>query len=142
MGMSHVIPELLKKAYFAKEDEKLEVFSVEHRRTFCYISDAVMMIRKLAECKEAEGEAYNIGNETPEVTILEVAKAVIEVVNRPLKIDARPATAGSPARRCPGMKKVYDCIGYHGKVSLKEGISETFDWYRKYVFEGNEVSAK
>lgn len=142
MGMSHVIPELLKKAYFAKEGQELEVFSVEHRRTFCYISDAVMMIRRLAECKEAEGEAYNIGNEAPEVTIMEVAEAVIEAVKKPLKIDAKPATAGSPARRCPGMKKVYDCIGYQGKVSLKEGINETFDWYRKYVFEGNEVSAK
>ena len=142
MGMSHVIPELLKKAYFAKEDEKLEVFSVDHKRTFCYISDAVMMIRRLAECNEAEGEAFNIGNEAPEVTILEAAKTVIKVVNKPLEIDAKPATAGSPARRCPDTKKTMNCIGYQGKVSLEEGIGKTFDWYKKYVFEGNEVSAK
>lgn len=142
MGMSHVIPELLKKAYFAKEGEKLEVFSVEHKRTFCYISDAVMMIRKLAECKDAEGETFNIGNESPEVSILEVAEKVIEAVNQLLEIDAKPATAGSPIRRCPRMKKTIDCIGYQERVSLKEGIGKTFEWYKKYIFEGNEVSAK
>ncbi len=142
MGMSHVIPELLKKAFFAKDSEKLEVFSVDHKRTFCYISDAVMMIRKLAECREAEGQAFNIGNESPEVTILETAETVIKVVNKPMEIDARPATAGSPSRRCPDMKKTMNCIGYQGKVSLEEGIRKTFDWYKKYVFEGNEVSAK
>ena len=142
MGMSHVIPELLRKAFYAKDSEKLGVFSVDHKRTFCYISDAVMMIRKLAECKEAEGQAFNVGNEFPEVTILETAETVIKVINKPLEIDARPATAGSPARRCPDMKKTVNYIGCQGKVSLEEGIRKTFDWYKKYVFEGNEVSAK
>lgn len=142
MGMSHVIPELLKKAFYAKASEKLGVFSVDHKRTFCYISDAVMMIRKLAECKAAEGQAFNVGNELPEVTILETAETVIKVINKPLEIDARPATAGSPARRCPDMKKTVNCIGCQGKVSLEDGIRKTFDWYKKYVFEGNEVSAK
>src|SRR5262249_20176530 len=40
MGLSHVIPELLKKAHFAKMGEPIEVFSIDHRRTFCFIRDA------------------------------------------------------------------------------------------------------
>jgi len=142
MGMSHVIPELLKKAYFAKDNEKLEVFSVNHKRTFCYISDAVTMIRKLAECKDAEGETFNIGNEFPEVTISEVAETVIRVIDKPLVIEPKPETAGSPARRCPSMKKTFSYINDKGEVSLEEGIGKTFEWYKKYVFDGNEVSAK
>ena len=57
-------------------------------------------------------------------------------------IEAKPAPIGSPARRCPGMKKTEACIGYTGKVTLKEGIRNTFDWYKKYVFDGNEVSTR
>lgn len=142
MGMSHVIPELLKKAYFSKDGDNLEVFSVNHKRTFCYISDAVEIIYRLAQSDEAKGEAFNIGNESPEVTIMEVAQNVLDITGRKLSIDAKPATAGSPERRCPSMQKTYNCIGYSGKVTLTEGIQKTFDWYKTYIFDGNEVSAK
>lgn len=142
MGMSHVIPELLNKAYFSEENQKIEVFSVDHKRTFCYISDAVKIIRMLAESSKAQGQAFNVGNESPEVTIQEVAEKILKVTERQLLIDAKPATAGSPARRCPSMKKTKSCIGYTGEVTLEEGIKKTFDWYKKYIFDGNEVSAK
>lgn len=142
MGMSHVIPELLKKAYFLKGNQKLEVFSVDHKRTFCYISDAVTIIRMLAESSETQGHAFNVGNESPEVTIMEVAELVLKVTDKQFPIEAKPATAGSPARRCPCMKKAVSCIGYTGEVTLEEGIKRTFDWYKKYVFDGTEVSAK
>ena len=33
MGMSHVVPELMKKVVESK-DKKIEVFSVDHQRTF------------------------------------------------------------------------------------------------------------
>ncbi|WP_207708126.1 NAD-dependent epimerase/dehydratase family protein [Murimonas intestini] len=142
MGMSHVIPELLKKAYFSESTQSLEVFSVEHKRTFCYISDAVTIIRMLAESEKAEGQAYNVGNEFPEVSIMEVAKTILKVTEKTLTIEAKPATSGSPKRRCPSMKKTVACIGYMGEVTLEEGVRKTFDWYRENIFEGNEVSAK
>lgn len=143
MGMSHVIPELLKKAYYAKDDQMLEVFSVEHKRTFCYISDAVRMIRLLAEKEAAKGQTFNIGNQMPEVSIRDVAQLILKIVGKALEIDAKPSSSiGSPVRRCPDMKKTYAYIDCAGQVSLEDGIRETFDWYKKYIFEGNEISAK
>ncbi len=142
MGMSHVIPELLQKAYRLLENDKLEVFSVDHRRTFCYISDAVKMIRLLAESKNACGETYNIGNENPEVTMFTVAEIILRVTGKTAMIDSKPTMTGSPTRRCPAMGKVKDCIGFCGEVSLEEGVRRTFDWYKTYIFEGNEVCAK
>ena len=142
MGMSHVIPELLRKAYEAKNGEKLEVFSVDHCRTFCYISDAVKMIRLLAESDKTLGQAYNVGNQQPEVSILKVAEMILDITGKKLLIDAKPATIGSPARRCPEMSKVEKCIDYSGQVGLKEGIEKTYSWYKENVFEGNGVSAK
>ncbi len=142
MGMSHVIPELLRKAFEAKNGEKLEVFSVDHCRTFCYISDAVKMIRLLAESDKTLGEAYNVGNQQPEVSILKVAEMILEITEKKLFIDVKPATTGSPSRRCPKMSKVENCIGYSGQINLKDGIKKTYSWYKKNVFEGSEVSAK
>ena len=38
MGLAHVIPELFKKAYFAKNN-KITVYSPKHKRNFCYIDE-------------------------------------------------------------------------------------------------------
>lgn len=142
MGMSHVIPELLKKAYYAEDGTSLDVYSVDHRRTFCYVSEAVKMMRLLAESPEAENQAFNVGNQFPEVTIREVAETVIKVVGKKLTVNPLPATPGSPERRCPSMEKAAAAIGFSGSIMLEEGIQKTFDWYKKYIFDGNELSAK
>ncbi len=142
MGMSHVIPELLRKAYFDENDGKLEVFSASHRRTFCYIDDAVEMIARLAEASIAEGNTYNIGTECPEYTMREVGEHVLHVVGKNYPIKELPPSPGSPERRCPSMKKTREATGCSASIDLEEGIRRTFEWYREYVFEGNEVSAK
>ena len=51
MGMSHVIPELLKKTHFIKNN-KLNLFSPNHTRTFCFIDDAIKIIFKLVTNKK------------------------------------------------------------------------------------------
>lgn len=142
MGMSHVIPELLKKSYEASDGGSMEVFSVDHRRSFCYITDAVKMIRMLSENEDTHGEAYNVGNEFPEVSMQTVAEIVLKVTGKTIDIDAKPAMEGSPTRRCPAMDKLKERIGYTSKISLEEGIEMTFDWYRTYIFDGDEVCAK
>ena len=62
MGLSHVIPELMKKAV-ESENSKIDVFSINHKRTFCYIEDAVNAIQKLSESQNSIGKTYNIGDE-------------------------------------------------------------------------------
>ncbi len=142
MGMSHVIPELLRKVYFDEGAGKLEVFSVDHKRTFCYIDDAVEMLVRLAKEKSAEGQFFNLGAEKPETSILEVAQTVLKVVDKGYEIVPKPATPGSPERRCPSMKKTRECIGYEAKTSLEEGVRKTFEWYRENIFSGKEVGEK
>lgn len=142
MGMSHVIPELLRKVWFNEGEGKLEVFSPHHKRTFCYISDAVAMIRLLAESPNSVNQAYNIGNQEPEICIKEVAEIILRTVGKPYTICDREATSGSPERRCPNMQKTIKCIGYIPKITLEEGIKETFKWYREHIFSGAEMGAK
>ncbi len=142
MGMSHVIPEQLKKVHFSFDGDVVDVYSASHKRAFCYISDAIEMIYRLSLSEEALGGSYNIGNENPEIGIRDVVKTIIDVVGKKVQINELPPTEGSPARRCPSMKKTFDCIGYQGVVSLEEGIQKTYDWYKTYVFSEKGVSAK
>lgn len=141
MGMSHVIPELLRKVWFNEGGDKLEVFSPNHKRTFCYISDAVAMIRLLAESPNSVNQAYNVGNQEPEICIRDVAEIILKTVGRPYAIYDGETTPGSPARRCPNMQKTTECIGYVPRVTLEEGIKKTFEWYQEHIFSGSEIGA-
>lgn len=140
MGMSHVIPELLNKAH-GGTNGCVEVYSVDHRRSFCYITDAVLMLRAAAESAECLHETLNIGSEAPEVTIGELAETILRVMKKSFNVVPRAATPGSPVRRCPDMAKTIRLTGHKAQVGLDEGIGLTYDWYRARVFDGNEVSA-
>jgi len=141
MGLAHVIPELLQRAAATPAGGALEVFSVDHRRTFCYVDDAVELIQRAALAPAGEGETLNIGSSGPEISIGELARIILRVTGKDLTIVPRPATPGSPLRRCPDMQKTTALTGYHAQVGLEEGISRTYDWYRRIIFSGQEVSA-
>jgi nucleoside-diphosphate-sugar epimerase len=142
MGLSHVIPELLQRAHDAADGDRLEVYSVDHRRTFCFIDDAIELLRLTAESPDCVDEQLNVGREGPEVEIGELARLVVEVVGRDLEIVALPATAGSPPRRAPDMTKTTRLAGYAAQVDLADGVRRTYDWYREKVFGGAGVSAR
>ena len=142
MGLSHVIPELLQRAHAAADGESLEVFSVEHRRTFCYVEDAVEMMLRAGQSPLAAGETLNIGNEVPEVTIGELALLVVKTVGKSLEIVPRPPTPGSPPRRCPDMAKTSALTDYTSRVSLERGIERTYEWYRTRVFDAEGIVAR
>lgn len=142
MGMAHVIPELLKKAHCASDGARLDVFSVNHWRTFCYIDDTVMMMKLAAESSACMEETLNIGNQEPEISIGELARLILDIVGKNLEISEKPATPGSPLRRCPDMTRTIELTGYNSQVDLHKGLELTYDWYRTNVFEGKVVYAK
>ena len=132
MGMSHVIPQLLQKAHMAQPHSAIEVFSVEHRRSFCFIDDAVEMLKRVLFSSSAGNQVLNLGSEGPEVTIKSVAEIVIATVGKPLKIREGAETPGSPTRRAPKMTRMTEATGYLANISLEEGIRRTYDWYRTH----------
>jgi UDP-glucuronate decarboxylase len=135
MGLAHVIPELLQRAHGTPDGGRLEVYSVDHRRTFCHVSDAVEMFARAAEAPGAEGEVLNVGNQEPEIRIGELAELIIRVAGKELEIDPLPPHPGSPERRCPDMSRTREVTGYTGRVTLEDGVRNTYDWYRPNVFE-------
>ncbi len=134
MGMSHIVPQLLEKAHKAMFGTTIEVYSVDHRRCFCFIDDAVDMLLGVLQSPMALNQILNLGAETPEVTVREVAEIVIATVGKPLSIEVRPPTPGSPERRAPKMEKMTQATGCVASISLEEGIRRTYDWYRRHMF--------
>lgn len=129
MGMNHVIPELLLKAYRAQEGSTLEVFSVDHKRTFCFVSDAVEFIFRASQENSCLNQVLNLGSENPMITIGEVAETILKIVKKKLKIVPLAGHSGSPLLRCPNMKKTIRLTGYEAQISLEQGIQKTYNWY-------------
>jgi UDP-glucose 4-epimerase len=139
MGLLHVIPQLLEKAHRAEPGAAIEVFSADHRRSFCYIDDAVAMMIAAAQNPGCGDQVLNLGRETPEIAIGELARIVIATVGKPLSTKAAPVTAGSPSRRAPSMAKMASLTGVTAQVTIEQGVNLTYAWYRDHVFGGLET---
>jgi UDP-glucuronate decarboxylase len=140
MGLSHVIPELLQRAHAAPEGAPLAVASIDHRRTFCYVDDAVEMMWRITASPACAGETLNVGVGAPEVSIRELAGLVAATVGKRLEIVPRPSTPGSPPRRCPDMTRTHRLVGQAPQVDLATGVRLTYDWYRRHVFDADKVA--
>jgi len=141
MGLSHVIPQLLEKAHGLDDGAPLEVASVGHSRSFCYVDDAVEYLIRMATLPACANQTFNIGTQTPEVRIGDVAQVILDVVGRANPIVALPETPGSPPRRAPDMTRAIEATGYRSQVDLRSGVQRTHDWYREHVFGRAAVCA-
>jgi nucleoside-diphosphate-sugar epimerase len=142
MGLVHVLPELMQKAIALPRDGRLEVSSVNHRRAFCFIEDAVELLIRIAAAPLALGGTFNIGNEQEETSIENVARIVLRTVGRTdLELVPLPETLGSPSRRCPDMRHTIRMTAFRPSVGLTDGTSRTYLWYRDNVFSPDGISA-
>ncbi len=142
MGLSHVIPELAQKVFVARAGSEVEVFSPDHTRTFCFIDDAVEMLRRIAVSPAANGVVVNLGCEAPEVTIGSLAALIIKESGKDLRIKYGPATQGSPLRRCPDMSLMEQITDYRALVSLEDGVRRTLRWYHEAFQNGSIGTTK
>jgi UDP-glucose 4-epimerase len=142
MGMSHVIPEQLKKTFEAKDNDMIDVFSVDHTRCFCFIDDAIEMLWRMMNSNDCKHKTLNLGTQNPEISMKELAKICHKVTEKILVINEMPASTGSPTRRCPDMSLTKRLINFQSQVDLHAGISLTYDWYRKNIFEGKKITAQ
>ena len=105
------------------------------RRTFCYVADAVIGYYKVL-LNGRPGEAYNIGVETPEISMAELADKVV-ALGRELwgytgtvvrEID-EDYLADNPERRCPVISKARTDLGYVPTIGVDEGLRRSLLWY-------------
>ena len=129
MGMSHVIPELLKKIYNLRDGEILPVFSPNHTRTFCFIDDAIEMIMSCVNQKNINNLVLNLGNDKPEIKISKLSKLLLKICGQKETISDLGEFKGSPKRRCPDINQLLKITNFKKFTSLEEGLRLTKSWY-------------
>ena len=118
----------------ARAGEPLRVFgNGAQSRCFCLVQDVVESLVRLQHCESARGEIFNIGG-TEEVSILELAKLVIETLGSKSKIDLIPYDqAYAPGfddmrRRKPLVKKLERFVRFHPQTTTREIIRLTAEF--------------
>ena len=88
-------------------------------RSFTYVSDCVEAISLLIY-KGTSGEIYNVGNDK-EITILDLARTILEITNSRSDIKFLPLPSFDPMRRSADISKLKS-LGFAHRVSLMMGI--------------------
>lgn len=131
MGWNHVIPEFIKRIVLN------EKFTVQGdgttTRSFCYVTDIVDGIVLAATKDEGKNEIFNIGNQETETSVNQLIKYLEEISGKKLNPIYIAVPKGSTTRRNPSIEKARTILGYNPKISVKEGLKITFDWYKKEI---------
>jgi UDP-glucuronate decarboxylase len=103
-----------------------------HTRSFCYVSDAVAGFLQVL-LSPFNAEAFNVGNDSNEVTTQMLADAIAELfansvpVGRVLAPNDAYARA-DPKRRCPDLRKIATFARYQARVDLLAGLKRFIAW--------------
>jgi len=131
-----VIPNFMKQAL---RGEDLTVYgNGSQTRSFCYVSDEIDGILRLAESDEHL--PVNIGN-PDEFTILECAKRVIATTGSKSQIRYDKLPQDDPKQRRPDITKARTLLGWEPKISLDAGLNMSLDYFREAVAVESGVRA-
>ena len=104
--------------------------SGEQTRSFCYVSDLVDGIIRLMESDI--NDPVNIGN-PHEMTIEQIARAIIDFSGSTSKIVYRPLPEDDPKVRKPDITRARTLLGWEPKVPLEEGLVKTLAYFKTKV---------
>ena len=96
-------------------------------RSFCYVSDLIDGILRLADSNEHT--PVNLGNPT-EFTMLQCAREVIAVTGSKSEIAFAPLPQDDPTRRCPDISKARALLHWQPKVPLREGLQKSLAYFQ------------
>jgi dTDP-glucose 4,6-dehydratase len=108
-------------------------------RSFCYVSDEIAGILKLAYSDEHL--PTNIGNPN-EFTMIEAANMVLKVTGSKSRIKFEPLPQDDPKQRKPDITKAKTLLGWEPKVQLEQGLKLSLDYFKQAVQMEQAAAAK
>lgn len=91
-------------------------------RSLCYVDDLVEGLIALEGAPDPG--PYNLGN-PEEITILDLARKVIELTGSKSRIEHGPLPKDDPRRRRPDITRARERLGWRPRVTLEEGLRRT-----------------
>ena len=144
MGWEHVIPQfVLRMKELSKIKDKIIKFPIQgtgkQTRAFCFIDDFIDGLMLILE-KGKHMNIYHIGT-MEEISIEKVAEEVGRYFGRNVETVPEKPAEGSTLRRCPDIGKLKK-LGYKPKISFKEGLKITAEWYCKNSGNIKKIKSK
>ena len=100
-------------------------------RSWCYIDDFVNGIELIVENPDKSiGQIYNIGNNQTVISILDLAKLTVELLNSKSQIDFIEAPFVDVEYRVPEISDITK-LGFFNYTQLEQGILNTAEWYKQ-----------
>jgi dTDP-glucose 4,6-dehydratase len=113
----------------ALQNEDVTIFgSGEQTRSFCYVTDLVAGIIKLAE--SSENDPINIGN-PHEMSIEEMARLIIKMTGSSSQVVFKELPTDDPKVRRPDITRARTLLHWEPKVPLEQGLTSTIEYFRR-----------
>ena len=132
---SHVIPALIKKVYdaIATGEKKLYVWGDgSPTREFLYSEDAARGIVMATQSYD-KTEPVNLGTNY-EISIKNLVELICELMEFKGDIIWQTDKPNGQPRRCLDTQKAKEYFGFTAQTSLKIGLKNTIEWYKKHPF--------
>ncbi len=118
----------------SKEQKALPIHGTGlQTRSFTYVQDYVDFIIRTFETNQKGFHSYNVGN-NQEITIIELAKKIWDIVNPGLEVVIEKIPYESfgkyedVKRRLPDLSKSINEIGVKSKIGIDDGLALTISW--------------
>jgi dTDP-glucose 4,6-dehydratase len=113
----------------ALRGEDISVFGDgSQTRSFCFVSDLVEGIYRVLMAGETR--PVNLGNPR-ELTVLELAREIVQLTESRSKIVFTPLPQDDPKRRQPDISRARQLCGWEPKVDFAVGLRETISYFRE-----------
>tara|TARA_E500000178_G_scaffold4341_1_gene4505 strand:+ start:94 stop:1023 length:930 start_codon:yes stop_codon:yes gene_type:complete len=101
-------------------------------RSFCYIDDLIEGMIKFMDTKSGYTGPINLGN-PKEYSILEIAKAIINIVGSSSSVIFTKLPQDDPRKRKPSIDLAKKNLDWVPKVSLEKGLIKTIEYFKKII---------
>jgi len=100
----------------------------QQTRSFCYVTDLVDGLLRLADSDVSE--PVNLGN-PDEVPILQIAQEIVRLAGSRSQIVHVPRPQDDPELRRPDIDRARRCLGWEPRTDRTEGLARTIEWFRR-----------
>ena len=112
--------------YQAINNKPLTIFGEgNHSRSFCFIDDLIIGIKKLMDSNYEY--PVNLGNPNEEYTILEIAHIIKSKTKSSSKLINLPLPEDDPLRRKPSIELAKDLFNWQPNIDIHEGLQKTIN---------------
>jgi UDP-glucuronate decarboxylase len=100
-----------------------------HTRSFCYVDDTVEAIIRMMGSPDGFTGPVNAGN-PEEVTILSLARKIIEIAGSRSKVVFSQLPEDDPRRRKPDISLARKALGWNPGTELEAGLERTINYFK------------